>query len=274
MGELNETSMVQAFAESMLPQNVIDVGVDFAEIGLDQLYDILHPSDGIQLLREVPIVKTAVSAGKIVYNVASLFRMKKVLTLLQGIHDGQPDEAEVLKRAKAAATNEKWFVREVEEVIVYMDRQTSAQKTRIQAKIYLDYICGKIQYRRYIEYMDILDQLFLCDISQIIEYYDFECESESDKLEPDRAPASGTTEDVNIVIKTKAYGMVFELTKCYRLIAMGLMLEAIEVMPIQCTIGMSLHCRASILRRSRSRYAFNPFHRKTGTAIDHYGIND
>ncbi|MBR3740137.1 MAG: hypothetical protein IKN04_06685 [Clostridia bacterium] len=168
MDIMNEKEMAEPFALSMLPGEAKDTLIDYAEIGLDAVGSLLD-GPGYDLLKEFPILRTIGAVGKVAKNIRERHQTKKLLAFLQEVKEGNADQKEIERRIQAAQKGEKWFIREVEEVFVYLDRQTSAYKSKIFGRIYIDCMSGVISYDQRIEYYDILDQLFLCDIDQLTE---------------------------------------------------------------------------------------------------------
>ena len=61
-------------------------------------------------------------------------------------------------------------------VVNYVERTAEIEKVKIQAEIYLDYLNLNISTAQFQEYFAIVDQLFLSDIPQIVEYYQADVE--------------------------------------------------------------------------------------------------
>ena len=226
MNELLNLSTTDIVAQAMQPGALGDAANDYAEVGLDQLTDMIFAGTIPNVLRELPVVKTIVALGRTGTNIYNAFRLKKQLVFLQTVNAGNPDPREITKREKAAKENKKWFRREIEQIAIYLERHTHEEKAKMQALIYLDYISGSLSLNRYTEYLDILDQLFLCDIPQIVEYLQMEWDQ-------DHATVSKTTIDgpdgKPFVVSLSCYGMVTEGTKIARLLAVGLLTEKSRV---------------------------------------------
>lgn len=222
-----QSQLTELVTQSMMPGNLADAAIDYADIGLNQLLDLLLKGALPELVRELPIVKGIAAVGHAAYNVHQLFSLKKLLVFLQTVSEGNPDRREVARRIEASKNNEKWIDREVERLIIYLERHTSEQKARMQGLIYIDYLSQRFPWKKCVEYFDILDQLFLCDISQIVEYKRFEMESASTSSPEAKAPAPEA--ETVIAIKAEAYYMIFDMTKCWRLLSTGLLLEKTRV---------------------------------------------
>ena len=119
------------------------------------------------------------------------------------------DEDALKKRKEAYRNKEKWFFREVENLVVYMSKFTSITKAKLQAEIYMDYLNGNITWERYMESLDVLLHLFLCDVPHLLEIY---------RAEVDAALDYDDIVDFHTKIKTE-----FKAIECKRLMAIGLL---------------------------------------------------
>lgn len=212
--------IIDYFAESLIPNEAADAIIDCSELTLDTILSCLSDSGGMQALSAFPCIKWAVAMGKATISVRNAFSIKKQLVFFQTVKEGNPNPVEIQKRIQAARNREKWFVNEVEHILVYLERQTSIYKSKIQAHIYLDYITGTIRYAQYIEYTDILDQLFLTDITQINEVYHLELEEEAERKEIEEYKK--TLKPGEIAIKGWAHAFIYERARCSRLISLGI----------------------------------------------------
>lgn len=229
MNELLNLSTTDIVAQAMQPGALGDAANDYAEVGLDQLTDMIFAGTIPNVLRELPVVKTIVALGRTGTNIYNAFRLKKQLVFLQTVNAGNPDPQGIAKRIKAAKENANWFRREVEQIAVYLERHTHEEKTKLQALIYLDYLSGLFTEEKYIEYLDILDQLFICDIPQIVEYYEFKRKREA--VEEEMRKKTKVEKSDSFSTGVNVYGVVFESTRCTRLKAIGLLLETMYTHP-------------------------------------------
>lgn len=81
------TSLQKNLTESIsdeIIETTIDLSIDYAEITMDEIID--------GTLREIPLIKTIYSLGKLGYSIREKFFVKKILTFLQEFHSQKIDE--------------------------------------------------------------------------------------------------------------------------------------------------------------------------------------
>lgn len=192
---------VNEFAQALFSTELADIAEDFAELGVDSLFD--NP-----VLKEIPLVKTAVSILKLSVSIKDRFEIKKQLAFIQQVNSGVASTGAVNKRRKAYQNREKWYYDEAELSVVYLSRHTRLEKVKIQAELYLDYINGVVDADEYLERLDVLDSLMLSDVPLLLDIYE------------EQADFSKSSEDFQEKLKnTKT---TFDASKCGRLYASGL----------------------------------------------------
>lgn len=198
---------VNSFGRALFCEQAVDTGIDYSELCLDQLIEQIG-IDGIA--KELPIVKTLYAGAKTISGISSYMRLKKQLAFIQEVRNGNPDETQVAKRIKAAHSGEKWFLRELETVLIYLERAATVEKAKIQSQVYIDRINQTISHDEFEEYFAIIDLLFLSDIPQIISYYN---------AENYQAPALSLDDPISI------HSSVTDRVKRSRLEAIGLVIN-------------------------------------------------
>lgn len=164
--ETNETyGPIQLFAGALFSNELRDLTTDIAEVALDTLFE------ENTILREIPLVKTAIAMLKTGESIQARFELKKQLVFLSQLQKGDLDVKSINRRNTAYQKKEPWFEREVENLVVYLSRYSSVEKAKIQAEFYIDLINGKINQSYFEECLDILDRIFLGDIQHLIDIY-------------------------------------------------------------------------------------------------------
>lgn len=201
--EMNELvpKPVNEFAQALFSTELTDIAVDFAELGVDSLFD--NP-----VLKEIPLVKTAVSILKLSVSIKERFEIKKQLAFIQQVNSGVANIEAVNKRQNACQSGEKWYYEEAELSVVYLSHHTRLEKVKIQAELYLDYINGVLDADKYLECLDVLDSLMLSDVPILLEI----CEEQADFS---KSPT-------DFQEKLKNTKTTFDASKCGRLYASGL----------------------------------------------------
>lgn len=165
-----EKSLSTAFADSLKEESVACIG-EYAEIGLDAVME-----DGI--LKDVPIVSTAITLYKIGNSIKELHNLKKLLIFINEINNGIADEGKRKEYQQKIQSNEKFRNREIEYLLVLIDRYISYDKPQMLAKLYLAYLEMRINWNEFSMYASVIDQLFPVDI-------DLLCTADFDAIKQD-----------------------------------------------------------------------------------------
>lgn len=187
-----------------------DTAVDFAEVTLDNLQDLIHDNP---LFRELPLVKSVLSIAEIGIGISKYFSIKKLLAFIQTLQNGKPAEEEIQKRVVAIKNGEKWVQKEAEFTLVYLEEHTQIEKAQIQALLYRDLVNQTVSFEEYSEELEILDRLFAQDICQLIKIFQYEEQSH---------------EAINTFGTGKLIMISYVLENCQRLEAIGLLYHYTE----------------------------------------------
>ena len=212
---IDKTLSIKDASAALLNDELTDITVDIAEESLDAFLD----SDSI--LGKLPVVKLIIGTYKTIVNVKDRFELKKFCVFLQQFQNGQIDEGELEKRRKAYENNEKWFYKEVENILIYLSRHENAVKAKLLAEIYIDYINKVVTLEQYEEYVIILDRIFINDISHLKMIFAAET-------------LKGITKET--LDKKEGKIMDFDDTKCERLSSLGL-LSKVSYMQFGAQVG-------------------------------------
>lgn len=151
-----EKNLSIAFADSLKDEAMSCIG-EYAEIGLDAVME-----DGI--LKNIPIVSTAIALYKIGSSIKERHNLKKLLVFLNELNNGILDEKKRKEYQQKFQSNEKFRNQEIEYLLVLIDRYISLDKPKILSKLYLSYLDEKIIWNEFVMYATVIDQLFVVDI--------------------------------------------------------------------------------------------------------------
>lgn len=164
MEESLENSIVEITAESIINYNLESI-IDFAEIGLDNLLDE-------SVLKEIPMVKTAVSIVKTGFAIREKHMLKKTLIFINQLNtNGLNDEVYEAYKEKLKS-KDKILYRELENILIIIDRFIDANKSKILANLFYNYIHKKITWDDFQELSIIVDNIFIKDLSEMRNIYD------------------------------------------------------------------------------------------------------
>ena len=200
----NETGMsIKSFTEALFTSELKDISIDVSELALDSLF-----RDN-SVLREIPIVKTAIAILKVGGTIQQKFDFQKQLAFLSQLQKGNVDPNEIRRRNTAYYNHEVWFQREVENLVIYLSRYASVNKAKIQAVLYMDLLNKRIEQPFFEECLDILDRIFLCDLPHLMDIYKAQTE------------AGVSLSDLSYFQRKP--GFPFQSIRCGRLVSLGLL---------------------------------------------------
>lgn len=157
---MNNKSLAVAFGDS-LKEDTVSCVSELAEIGLDAMMD-----DGI--LKDVPILSTAVALYKIGNSFKDRHNIKKLITFLNEINNGIPDSRKRNEYQQKFQSNDKFRNQEIEYLFILIDRYISYNKPQMLAKLYLAYLDNIIIWEELTMYAEIIDKLLLPDFKILI----------------------------------------------------------------------------------------------------------
>lgn len=153
---MEEKSLALSFGNS-LTEEVADCVGEFAELGLDSIME-----EG--LLKDIPFISTAISIYRIGNTIHDRQYVKKLAIFIDEINKSVADETRLKVYREKFHNNDKFRCKELEFVMVLIDRYIGLEKPRMFAKLYLAYLDKKITWILFSEYAEILDRLLSSDI--------------------------------------------------------------------------------------------------------------
>lgn len=135
------TSLTQSVSDEIVNTSV-DLGIEYSELGLD---DFL--ADGV--LKEIPIIKTIYSVGKLGLSIKERFFVKKLLVFLKEFHSKTVDEEKVNDFKFQFDTNPKYRNQVTEHLIVFTDSFLNVEKSKIFANLFRAYIYGHFDWHHF-----------------------------------------------------------------------------------------------------------------------------
>ena len=125
---MNENSLSVAVGDSLKEESIACIN-DLAEVGLDAIMD-----DGI--LKDIPILSTAVAVYKIGSSIKERNNLKKLIIFLNALNHGILNEQKRNEYQQKFKSNEKFRNQEIEYLLVLIDRYISYDKPQLLAKLY------------------------------------------------------------------------------------------------------------------------------------------
>ena len=157
---MEENSLSVAFGDS-IKEEVGACISDLTEVGLDAIMD-----DGV--LKDIPILSTAVVLYKIGYSIHERHHLKKLIIFLHEINKGIANEQKRVWYQQKFKSNEKFRNKEIEYLLVLIDRYISYDKSQLLAKLYMAYLDGIIIWEELTMYAEVIDRFLLLDCGTLI----------------------------------------------------------------------------------------------------------
>lgn len=130
---------------------------DILEVGLDSIFE-----DG--LLKDVPLLSTATSLYKIGHSIKERHYIKKLAEFIHALNDGLVGDAQVKVFRDKILHDQRKTKKELEYILILVDRYISYGKSTIIAKLYLSYLDSKLNWEEFSMYSEVTDQLFINDL--------------------------------------------------------------------------------------------------------------
>lgn len=127
------------------------IAIDAAEIGLDSILE-----DG--LLKDIPFVSTVVGLYKIGKSIRERYYFDKLYKFIQALNAGASTEEEREKYRSKILEDQKIRNKEIEYLLVLIDRYIGIDKSRYLAVIYLSYLDGNISWLDVCKYAEVIDR--------------------------------------------------------------------------------------------------------------------
>ena len=127
------------------------------EAGLDSIID-----DSV--LKDVPLLSTVASIYKISHSIKERHYMKKLAEFIQALNKGLVGDSQVKVFRDRILYDQKKSKKELEYILILVDRYISDGKSTIIAKLYLSYLDSEISWEEFSVYSEVTDQLFMNDL--------------------------------------------------------------------------------------------------------------
>lgn len=207
-------ALPSAMQES-ITEETSDILSNIAEIGLDAVLN-----DGF--LKEVPILSTAVSLFKIGNSLRERHYVKKLASFILALNNGIVDDRKRQYYKHKITDDPERRNKELEYILILIDRYLHANKPSLLAKLYLSYLNSFITWNDFTKYAEVVDRFLPGDCETLLsaETYKTERDIDTDSIQ--------------------------------RLIALGLVIEGFRTMVTQVEDG-TVHIDPPELREKNER---------------------
>lgn len=170
--------LIESFEKSIF-NNIIDFSDDILEIPLDSIIEN-------NTLKELPIVGSMIGIGKTMIAVRDLHLLKKTISFISKINDGSISKEKIEKHRILLEKNKKKKNRELEYLIIMLDRYNEAKKSNILGNLYLKYIDDEIEFEwdDFCIFAEIIEKFSIYDYDSLIDIYKKKYIKYNDKYNP------------------------------------------------------------------------------------------
>lgn len=155
---MSDNSIVESFKDSIF-EEAVDITSDLAEVGLDSILE-----DGT--LKDIPFISTAICVYKIGVTIKERHYIKKLARFIDAFNKGIDDD-DMRERIKSRFLDEKASKKELEYILLLIDRILDEEKSDLLAKLYLSYLNRKINWEEFISYSNVVDRLLPSDLDYL-----------------------------------------------------------------------------------------------------------
>lgn len=143
-----------------LTRNSIDLVQDYTEIALDSF---LQPG----LLKDVPLIGTALKLGQSVLSFKNLIMARNYYIFISDLRKDKKTDVALQKHIREYERDPKKIQKELEMLLIYMERYKEEEKAQYMANIYRAYLndsLAGINWETATAFFEILDRILLQDI--------------------------------------------------------------------------------------------------------------
>lgn len=148
--------LIPEFNDSLVIDSV-DLMGDYLELGIDSVLND-------EIIKEIPILKSLLSAGKITKSIRERNYMKNLVIFLNELNSGNIDEKKLKKHQEELNSNPKKAEKELGRVLIILDQTIDNIKSSIIGKIYKEYINQTIEWDLFVEFSEITNRLYVNDL--------------------------------------------------------------------------------------------------------------
>ncbi|MBQ4618123.1 MAG: hypothetical protein IJB27_07115 [Clostridia bacterium] len=145
------------------------IGADIAEFAgeaVEFTLDTCVGEDGI--LKDIPFVGAALKLCNITSKVQEKYSFYKLKAFIQEINAGTVTPEKLEERKQKFLSKAKFRQKELEYILILIDRYVRFDKARMLAKLYLAYLDGDIIWEEFTMYAEVIDRFLLLDCGTLI----------------------------------------------------------------------------------------------------------
>lgn len=149
--------IVPEFNDSLVIDSSDIVG-DYLELGIDSILE----NDS---LKEIPIIKTFISVGKITKSIRERNLIKNLAIFINELNSGKINKEKLSRHREELRKNPKKAEKELGRILIILEQTIDNINSSILGKLYKSYINQEIDWGIFIEFSEITNRLFMFDIN-------------------------------------------------------------------------------------------------------------
>lgn len=149
--------IVPEFNDSLVIDSSDIVG-DYLELGIDSILE----NDS---LKEIPIIKTFISVGKITKSIRERNLIKNLAIFINELNSGKINKEKLSRHREELRKNPKKAEKELGRILIILEQTIDNIKSSILGKLYKSYINQEIDWDIFIEFSEMTNRLFMFDIN-------------------------------------------------------------------------------------------------------------
>ena len=153
------------FQNDSVLENFSDVLEELSEVELDRLLNN-------EIVKDIPVISTAVNICKAVNGIRERAYLKRLQQFINAMNQGIATSDKV-EYYKERLTNKKQRNKELEYILLLIDRYLHIDKTIFLAKLYLAYLDETIKWDEFVTLSEILDMLMPKDYNVLKSDYTY-----------------------------------------------------------------------------------------------------
>lgn len=141
-----------------------DIVGDYLELGIDSILENEN-------LKEIPIVKTFLSVGRITKNIRERNLIKNLIIFLNELNSGNVDKEKLQNHKQQLNQNPKKAEKELGRILIILEQTIDNIKSSILGKLYKSYIIQDIEWDLFVEFSEITNRIYINDLNILLLIY-------------------------------------------------------------------------------------------------------
>lgn len=156
-------NLIKSFKDSIFIEESKEKIEEILEI-IEEPIDVLSENP---IVKAVPVVKKVASLAKSCLAIRDRILIKNLITFIASINDDTISRDKLEKYKEKINSNPKILDRDLEKVLILIERESDQDKVKILAQLYKSYINENIDWEEFGHYSEITNNLFIIDIGEL-----------------------------------------------------------------------------------------------------------